>query len=111
MTKVLLVDDHPMIGAALEMLLRNSDYELAGRARTLGRATGVKFTVAAVALPDSDLDQPVTVVGRAKGMTLVAVQASVLAHLLRTGVADTPRPDGNTLFELRTRLQQGIGFV
>ena len=86
-------------------------HELADRARTLGRATGVKFTVAAVALPDSDLDQPVTVVGRAKGMTLVAVQASVLAHLLRTGVADTPRPDGNTLFELRTRLQQGIGFV
>ena len=38
MTKVLLVDDHPMIGAALEMLLRNSDYELAGRARTAAEA-------------------------------------------------------------------------
>jgi DNA-binding NarL/FixJ family response regulator len=37
-TKVLLVDDHPMIGAALEMLLRNSDYELAGRARTAAEA-------------------------------------------------------------------------
>lgn len=34
MTRVLLVDDHPMIGAALEMLLRESDYELLGRART-----------------------------------------------------------------------------
>ena len=34
MTRVLLVDDHPMIGAALEMLLRESDYELLGRARS-----------------------------------------------------------------------------
>jgi two-component system nitrate/nitrite response regulator NarP len=33
-TKVLLADDHPMIAAALEMLLRGSDYELAGRARS-----------------------------------------------------------------------------
>ena len=34
MTRVLLVDDHPMIGAALEMLLRESDYVLLGRARS-----------------------------------------------------------------------------
>jgi len=37
-TKVLLVDDHPMIGAALEMLLRGSNYELLGRARTAAEA-------------------------------------------------------------------------
>jgi two-component system nitrate/nitrite response regulator NarP len=34
MTRVLLADDHPMIGAALDMLLRGSDYELIGRARS-----------------------------------------------------------------------------
>ena len=34
MTKVLLADDHPMIAAALEMLLRGTDYQLAGRARS-----------------------------------------------------------------------------
>ena len=39
MTKVLLVDDHPMIAAALEMLLRGSEYELLGRARTAAEAT------------------------------------------------------------------------
>ena len=38
MTRVLLVDDHPMIGAALEMLLRESEYELLGRARTAAEA-------------------------------------------------------------------------
>lgn len=38
MTKVLLVDDHPMIGAALDMLLRDTDYELMGRARTASEA-------------------------------------------------------------------------
>jgi two-component system nitrate/nitrite response regulator NarP len=37
-TKVLLVDDHPMIGAALDMLLRDTDYELMGRARTASEA-------------------------------------------------------------------------
>ena len=39
MTKVLLVDDHPMIGAALEMLLRGTDYEFLGRARTVAEGT------------------------------------------------------------------------
>ena len=39
MTRVLLADDHPMIGAALEMLLRGSDYELLDRARTAAEAT------------------------------------------------------------------------
>ena len=34
MTRVLLVDDHPMIGQALQMLLRETDYELLGRAKT-----------------------------------------------------------------------------
>jgi two-component system nitrate/nitrite response regulator NarP len=36
--RVLLVDDHPMIGAALDMLLRGSSYELLGRARTVAEA-------------------------------------------------------------------------
>ena len=38
MTRVLLVDDHPMIGAALDMLLRGTDYELLGRARSVAEA-------------------------------------------------------------------------
>ena len=38
MIRVLLVDDHPMIAAALEMLLRETSYELLGRARTVSEA-------------------------------------------------------------------------
>jgi len=38
MTRVLLVDDHPMIGQALQMLLRDTDYELVGRAKTAAEA-------------------------------------------------------------------------
>jgi len=34
MTRILIADDHPMIAAALDMLLRGSDYSLVGRART-----------------------------------------------------------------------------
>lgn len=34
MTRILLADDHPMIGAALEVLLRGTEYELIGRARS-----------------------------------------------------------------------------
>jgi two-component system, NarL family, nitrate/nitrite response regulator NarL len=37
-TRVLLVDDHPMIGAALEMLLRETDYQLLGRVCTVAEA-------------------------------------------------------------------------
>ena len=38
MTTVLRVDDHPMLGAALDMLLRERNSELAGRARTAAEA-------------------------------------------------------------------------
>jgi two-component system, NarL family, nitrate/nitrite response regulator NarL len=37
-TRVLLVDDHPMIGAALEMLLRGTNYEVLGRVRSVAEA-------------------------------------------------------------------------
>jgi len=37
-TRVLLVDDHPMIGAALDMLLRGTGYEVLGRARNVAEA-------------------------------------------------------------------------
>jgi two-component system nitrate/nitrite response regulator NarP len=58
-TKVLLVDDHPMIGAALDMLLRDTDYEVLGRARTAAEANSLvnkekpDLVLLDVHLPDS----------------------------------------------------------
>jgi two-component system nitrate/nitrite response regulator NarP len=34
MTSILIADDHPMIGQALEMLLRGTSYQIVGRARS-----------------------------------------------------------------------------
>lgn len=39
MTRVLIADDHPMIAAALDELMRGTDYELVGRARSGTDAT------------------------------------------------------------------------
>ena len=38
MTRVLMVDDHPMIRTAIDVLLRDTDYEIAGTASAVGEA-------------------------------------------------------------------------
>jgi DnaJ-class molecular chaperone with C-terminal Zn finger domain len=86
-------------------------HTLTTKARGLGRLTRVRFGVAAIAVPDTAFDESFRVVGSARGMALVVVQSSFLPQLLRIGVAGSPRPDGTELFEVRTRLQQGIRFA
>jgi len=63
MTRVLVADDHPMIAAALDVLLRGTDYELVGRARSgadaLAQVQSLKpdLLLLAVNMPDgSGLD-------------------------------------------------------
>ena len=102
MTRVLLVDDHPMIGAALEMLLRDSDYELLGRARTA--AEGFKRIAALkpdlvlldVHLPDgSGLDVFRRILrGRAKPAVILLTAGMDDAQLL---TADDLEPQGMVL--------------
>jgi len=62
-------------------------------------------------LPDEALAAPALDAGRHRGLALLAVQRSVLAHLLRTGVPGAPRAAGVDLFEVRSRLQQGVRFI
>ena len=38
MTRVLMIDDHPMIRTAIDVLLRDTDYEIAGTASSVGEA-------------------------------------------------------------------------
>jgi curved DNA-binding protein CbpA len=86
-------------------------HALAGRARGLARATKVKFSAAALVLPDDALDDPLTVTGKSHGITLVALRRSRLLPLLRDGLPGLPRAGGTDIFELRTRLQGGIRFA
>jgi len=84
MTRVLIADDHPMIAAALDLLLRGTDYQLVGRARSGAEAVaqvrllGPDILLLDVNMPDGsgidvlrqlrDVDNPPAVVLLTAGM-------------------------------------------
>ncbi|HWR84563.1 MAG TPA: DnaJ domain-containing protein [Rhodoglobus sp.] len=86
-------------------------HELAERARYLSRRLRVKFTGLAVVLPDDALTTPLEALGTVRGMPGVAVRQEHLAALLRGGLAGSKPIGGNELFDVRTRLGDGIRFV
>lgn len=86
-------------------------HTLAGNAKALGKAVGVRFSVAVVVVPDDAFDESFRVVGKARGIPLVVAQQSYVPGLMRAGVPDGARPGGAELFDVRTRLQNGIRFV
>jgi two-component system, NarL family, nitrate/nitrite response regulator NarL len=102
MTSVLLVDDHPMIAAALDMLLRGTKYELLGRARTAAEAIKLisklkpDLLLLDVHLPDgSGLDVLKKVSGpRSRRKTILLTAGMDEAQLL---VAADLAPDGMVL--------------
>ena len=58
MTRILLADDHPMIQAAVEAMLRGSDYELAGKAATGAEAlTAIRETDPEIVLLDIQMPE------------------------------------------------------
>ncbi len=75
------------------------------------RAAGVRFGGAIIVLPDEDLLQPVTELGKVRGVPVVLVARGALANLLRQGVPGTRSIGGNEIFDIRTRLQQAVRFV
>lgn len=80
-------------------------------AKTLGRALGVKFTARVVVVPDDDLAEPQISVKRGRHADTVLVRRTLLPKLLRDGVGDGPRTSVDEIFEVRTRLQNGIVFI
>ncbi|WP_144793732.1 J domain-containing protein [Microbacterium paludicola] len=84
---------------------------LLARMRAIARAAKVRFGGAIIVLPDDDLDQAVTPLGKVRGVPVVVVRRSALSMVLRQGVPGARDIGGNELFDVRTRLQQTVRFV
>ena len=81
------------------------------RVRLIARAAGVRFGGVIIVLPDEDLVQAVTDLGRVRGIPVVLVARGALANVLRQGVPGARSIGGNEIFDIRTRLQQAVRFV
>lgn len=84
---------------------------LLARMRVIARAARVRFGGAIIVLPDDDLDQAITALGKVRGVPVVAVRRSALHTVLRRGVPGARDIGGNELFDVRTRLQQTVRFA
>jgi hypothetical protein len=101
-------------GELLAETLRPEDrpvHEFEDAARALSRALGVRFTALVVVLPDDAVAEPLMVAGRGRRPTVVIIPRSRLVGLLRDGLAGMDRGSFEKVFELRSRLQDGIRFV
>lgn len=86
-------------------------HELAVRAKVLSRSLRVRFTALVIVLPDNALEDSVVELGSSRGAVTLAVRASYLPGLMRNGLPGMDRAGGNELFDVRTKLQNGIRFV
>ncbi len=85
--------------------------ELVSRARVIARAAGVRFSGAMVVLPDDDVLDAVTELGKVRGTPVALVTRSALTTLLRRGITGAREVGGTELFDIRTRLQQRVRHV
>lgn len=80
-------------------------------ARTLGRAAGVRFGGAIVVLPDADLAQSITELGKVKSLPVAVASLSALTTVLRRGVPGVRDIGGSEIFDVRSRLQAAVHFA
>ncbi len=85
--------------------------ELVSRARVIARAAGVRFSGAIVVLPDDDVFDAITELGKVRGTPVALVTRSALTTLLRRGITGAREVGGTELFDIRTRLQQRVRHV
>lgn len=85
--------------------------DLEDGARALARALKVRFTALVVVLPDNAVSDPLMVPKRGRRPAVVTVPRSRLIGLLRDGLPGMDRGSFEKVFELRSRLQNGIRFV
>ena len=103
--------DHVALGPTGLFALLSEDFGGQVRAKALTRAMRVKFSSLVIVLPDDALDSPLVDLGRVRGAVAVAVRQSHLGALMRDGAPGTTTVGGNELFDVRTRLQNGIRFA
>ena len=84
---------------------------LGQRSKAVARVLRVKFGVLAIVLPDAALHEPILPLGTARGAVALAVRQSALPSLLRSGIPGETAIGGNELFDVRTRIQEGVRFV
>lgn len=85
--------------------------QLVSRVKAVTRAARVRFSGAIVVLPDDDVAQAITELGRIRSLPVVVASRAALATVLRRGIDGAREVGGNEVFDMRTRLQQSVRFV
>ncbi|TFD33333.1 J domain-containing protein [Cryobacterium cryoconiti] len=85
------------------------DVEVAVRA--LAKSIRIRFTAALIVLPDDAVTEPLTVPGRGRRPTVIILPRSRLIGVLRSGLPGMDRGSFEKVFEVRSRLQDGIRFT
>lgn len=86
-------------------------HDLHRDAKTFSRSVGVRFTGLVIVVPDGDLAVPYDRIERGRLAGALVVRRSLLAQVLRNGGSEGERESVDRVFDLRTRLQEGIRFV
>lgn len=85
--------------------------DLLARMRTVAKAGRVTFSGAIVVVPDDDVSQPITELGKVRGLPVVVAGRAALSNVLRRGATGARDIGGNEVFDIRTRLDQSVAFV
>ncbi len=86
-------------------------HELHRDAKTFSRFVGVRFTGLIIVVPDGALAVPYDRIQRGRLAGSLLVRSSLLPQVLRNGATGAERESVDRVFDLRTRLQEGIRFV
>lgn len=80
-------------------------------ARAVGKAAGVRFGGALLVLPDSDVQDAITELGKVRSLPVGVVGESAVTTVLRRGLSGVRDLGGTEIFDVRTRLQQTLRFA
>ncbi len=86
-------------------------HDLHRDAKTFSRSVGVRFTGLIIVVPDNALAVPYDRIERGRLSGSLLIRRSLLPQVLRNGASGVERESVDRVFELRTRLQEGIRFV